>query len=269
MRCNPFHFFIALASIACLIVLLAPLSQAQPSLTNLPHYTIGSANGPASFTSPRISLYDGQEGFSGIGNVGTNAVATDTNIFGVIKDYSFYRETSPDVIESYLDGGQGRIAFTNYTVRQAVGGGIHSTSGWDLWTTTSPGTNWNSTPDYSASTGVGTFSNMLGNVSIVDMKEGRAYFFYKSYRVRPILYFSMVDTNGPLPDIVLPPPAHDTANNAEYYVMPLIFTNNTLAYDRIEWEINGTHYSGEPHLDLCGIVLTGPYPPAGTVIQLY
>ena len=67
-------------------------------------------------------------------------------------------------------------------------------------------------------------------------------------------------------DGTLPAPPHDGANNAESYVMPFVFTNSTLDYDQIEWEINGTLYNGEPHVDLCGIVLTGPHPPAGTVV---
>ncbi len=257
------------ASVALLIVFCAPLS-AQTSLTNGVYQIVGSENAPAAFSTPGISLFAKGEGYYGIGNVGTNAVTVDTNFTGVIVDYNFFRANATlDGIESRLNGGENRIAVTNYNLRVAIGGGpIKSTSAFKIWTATDPGTNWSSAPDYGTATGIGTFSNILGFVSIEEMKSGDLYFFHKSYRIKPLLYLTMQDTDGPEPDIVLPAPPHDTANSAEYYMMPFTFENETLAYDTITWEINGTFYSGEPHLDFYGIVLSGPPPPKGMVITL-
>jgi len=204
-------------------------------------------------------------GFQGQGNVGSVSVPVDETFDGTIVDYAFIRESAtPNLIETYADGGAGLITYGSYVAR--AGGNLGNNSDMKLWTATDPGAPAFSSPaDFTSSTGVGTFDHINGSVDISGVTVGSVYFFYSGYRSRPLFSATIKDAEMIVADVPLPVFGDgDSANNNEHYVCSINFVNND-GCDTIDWSLTSSLYNGDPHCSLKGIVLVSSTGQTATV----
>ena len=202
-----------------------------------------------------MSVNGAYAGFKGQGNVGTGTVLVDQTFNGTIVDYAFVKESAtPDVIETYSNGGAGRLTFGSYLPR--AGSTLANNSDMKLWTVNDPGSPAYSNPaNFTSNTSVGAFDNINGSIDISGITVGSVYFFYSGYRTMPFFSATMKDTEALVADVPLPVFGDgDTANSTEHYVCSLNFVNNN-GLDTIDWSLTSNLYNGEPLCSLRGIVL--------------
>lgn len=241
-------------------VILAGLAFTAPSahaatLTEGVFHIVGSANGPASDTQFKVSVYPGSEGFAGVGNVGSTAVPVDETFNNPIVDYRFFTDAgiSSDVAFTYASGGGGLISdlspllfSTGYFGSPDIG---------KVWETTDPGTGYVNPADFDANTMLGNTTTVDGSVDISSLDSGSLYFLYGGYRTWNYFDITMSDTDGPAADLVLTDVGdNDYSNNNEFYVYSVDFVNDA-GYDTI-----GYHYdnSGVDNGRFVGVVVTAP-----------
>ena len=218
-------------------------------------HILGSSQTPTSNVIHNVSVNGAYAGFKGQGNVGTGTVLVDQTFNGTIVDYAFVKESAtPDVIQTYANGGAGRLTFGSYLPR--AGTTLGNNSDMKLWTVNAPGSPAYSNPaNFTSNTGVGTFDNINGSIDISGITVGSVYFFYSGYRTMPFFSATMKDTEALVADVPLPVFGDgDTANSTENYVCSLNFVNNN-GLDTIDWSLTSNLYNGEPHCSLKGIVL--------------
>jgi hypothetical protein len=228
-------------------------------------HILGSSNTPTANTVHNVSVNGAYAGFKGQGNVGSVMVPVDETFNGTIVDYAFIRESAtPDVIQTYADGGAGRFTFGSYLPR--AGSTLGNSSDMKLWTVNDPGSPAYSNPaNFTSSTGVGTFDTINGSIDISGVTVGSVYFFYSGYRSMPFFSATMKDAELVVADVPLPVFGDgDTANGHEHYVCSINFVNND-GCDTIDWSLTSSLYNGEPHCSLKGIVLVTSTGQTATV----
>jgi hypothetical protein len=225
---------------------------------------IGSDNAPAADTEFKVSVFPGNAGVSGIGNVGTNAVPVNESLGTNIWDYAFYKDGgSTTSAVTYASGVEEMIGPLNSLVFSS--GYFGNTSAGQLWETTDPGINYSTAPDFDDDVGLGAVSNVAGVIDISALSTGSVYFVYGAYRSTTKINISMTDTNGVYPTLELIEVGdNDNANNHEYYIYRCDF-DSPKGYDTITYAMSNTTDNARLH----GVILTGTHkPPKGIVIEL-
>ncbi|HPM83298.1 MAG TPA: PEP-CTERM sorting domain-containing protein [Candidatus Anammoximicrobium sp.] len=245
-------------AIACVGLAFAGTSAQAATLTEGVFHIIGSSAAPASNVEFKVSVYPGNSGFAGVGNVSSTGVVVNETFNNPVVDYRFFTDGGNDnTASTYASGGAGLISDLNPLLFRS--GYFGSPDNGNVWTTSDPGAGYVNPADFVNNTMLGNTTDVQGSIDISGLSSGSIYFFYGAYRSTPVFSFTMSDTDGPGADILLTGVGNnDGAQDNEYYVCSVDFLNDA-GYDTISFVHPNTRITSNGGSGrFMGLVLTAP-----------
>ena len=241
------------SAIVCAALALTATSAHAATLTEGVFHIVGSSNGPTSNLEFKVSVYPGNSGFSGAGNVGSTSVLVDETYNNPVADYRFFTDGGDNTTAATYANG---TAYIISDVTPLFASGYFGSPDFgNVWETTDPGAGYANPADFTDNIMLGNTTSVDGSVDISSLTEGSLYFFYGAYRAKPVFDITMADTDGPEPDLILTGVGdNDFANNNEMYVCSVDFVND-LGYDAISYSFDDSDVDNGRFM---GVVVTAP-----------
>jgi len=219
-------------------------------------HILGSFESPTANRDFKVSVFGGNAGFKGQGNVDGATVNVDESINGTIHDYSFFHTNPADDTSavSYASSGSGLISAITTTPTAAA----HADTDWlDLWTTTDPGVGYATMPDHDTGTVLTALAKASGSIDISSLDSGSVYFFYGAYAVTPEIDLSLIDADGAVSAVHLMDAGNDDdADKSEVYVCRIDFSDPMSDYETLTWTFTTSEAGNGNRLGrLAGVVL--------------
>lgn len=200
---------------------LAAQANAASSLTPATTLDLASSNAPASATSFKISVEGAYQGYKGTAvDISNNLVNVNNTFNGSVVAYRFWNNPTGTTFGTLAQGGGiiNDLSTTDASFQNQTFANI-----WE--TTASNGSAFDTTQDFA-----GNIGNLdLGatvSVDITGMSAGSVYLFYGAYRSTASISANMTGSGTAGNLNIAEVHNGDFANNNEYYVARVDFTND-------------------------------------------
>jgi len=204
-----------------------------------------------------ISVFPGKASYNDRGVGGTEpGTPTFTNTFGdgTVEDYNFFHSPSETIV-SYADGGAGLISDATSDAGNINGSGENWSN---VWTTSDPGVDFNTTKDFTNGSVPNTFArsaDLTGTIDISGLESGTVYIPHGTYINQWDLTLTM--TGDGQPDLVANDAQTSNGPGRNFgWITDFSFSNPGLLYDTIDYTYFNADRDGS-RARFMGVILDG------------